>query len=620
MCGIAGVWEHKSSVDTAALKRMGEVLQHRGPDDGGVFIDESCGLGLAHRRLSIIDLSAGGHQPMERRDFVVTYNGEIYNFRDIRRELETRGVRFTSDSDTEVLIEAFVAWGDAAVHKFRGMFAFAIWNKRIQVLTLCRDRAGVKPLYYYSDGRRFAFASELKALCTHPSVRRELDADGLALFLAFGYIPSPHSIFKNISKLEPGHILTIGPGGIMEKKKYWDVADAARMGKEGEIQEEHLATQKTESILEEAFKLRMVSDVPVGVFLSGGIDSSLVTALLAKDATQALRTFTIGFEDDRYDEAKFAKKVARHLGTEHHELYLTAARAAEIASRLPDLFDEPFAAGSAIPTFFVSEFARGSVTVALSADGGDELFSGYGRKYPLSAEAFRRYAALPPVAGYIGKALKPLFSHSLRIQLLAARSNAAETYALLNKNVYSEAEIRRLTRGTTHARHLDVYRTQFEDFAGLDPMTQFQLFDVKTNLADNILTKVDRASMAVSLESREPFLDLRIMEHAFSLPDALKRKNGEDKYLLKQILYTYVPRELVDRPKHGFSMPLRDMLAKAPRDLVGEYLDESRIRREGILDAEAVQYEKSAFREGGGTPARLWRLLTFQMWKDRWLS
>lgn len=623
MCGIVGIWDYRGKVTESLLGEMRDTLEHRGPDDSGLFFDQGQHLGLGHRRLSIIDLSSAGHQPMERGDFVLTYNGEIYNFLEIKKELERQGVRFESNSDTEVLIQSFARWGEDSVHRFRGMFAFAIWDKQNKKLTLCRDRAGVKPLYYYFDGDKFIFASGIKAIMKHPGVRKELNFDALAIFLQSGYIPSPLSIFKKIYKLEPGHFLVVNKEGIMEKRKYWDIADFVRKKVIFDQNEEDIVNE-TEDILEEAFKLRMVSDVPVGVFLSGGIDSSLVAALLKKNSNHVISTFTIGFEEDRFDEAKDARKIAQHLGTDHHELYLTQDKALDIISRLPEFYDEPFGGASAIPTFLVSEFARGKVKVALSADGGDELFAGYGQKYPMIAGMYEKYSNLPDILGFmarivVGVATPTLTERFTRLQLLACKNNLADTYSILSRRAFFDTEIFRLIKPEVSKDYAGPYKTYFEEMNDLKPITQVQLFDFKVNLADNILTKVDRASMAVGLESREPFLDPLVMQHAASLPMSLKRKNDEDKYLLKKILYKYVPKELMDRPKHGFSMPIEKLLRNGSRNLIEEYLNEKRISKEGILNQERVAIEKAMFLSGEKGATGVWRLVVFQMWRERWL-
>lgn len=619
MCGIAGAWEFRGKTDTHALERMRDGLMHRGPDDQGIFVDPRGQLGLSHCRLSIIDLSQGGHQPMTVGDLTVSYNGEIYNFAEIKKELERLGAHFASNSDTEVLLRAWERWGPDAVQKFRGMFAFALWDAKKETLTLCRDRAGVKPLYYYHDGERLIFASELQVLARHRSVKKEVDEEAVALYLWLGFIPGARSIFERIYKVEPGHLVEVKAGGPLRHEKYWDIADLALNPREYP-QEEGALLQELEGTLEEAFKLRMVSDVPVGVFLSGGIDSSLVAALLMKNAARPLMTFTVGFDEKEYDEADHARAVARHLGTVHHEIRLTKEKGAEIIDRLPEMFGEPFGGASAIPTFLVSEFARKEVTVALSADGGDELFCGYGTRYPSMAALYEKYRGLPALMGSVARLIPESFAEgSPRLELLQAQGNLGATFAALNKRMFAKREVRALMRGRASANFTDEYYRQFEVLSGLEPAAQLQLFDFKTNFAENILTKVDRASMAVALESREPFLDPEVMRFAAALPTALKCKGGDSKYLLKQILYKHVPQALVDRPKHGFSMPIRQLLQASPVNFVEEYLGDGALKKESILDPQRMREERKKFLAGRAKPHRLWRLLMFRMWEERFL-
>lgn len=616
MCGIIGIWDYKDSINEGVLREMRDTLTHRGPDASGLFFDKEYNLALGHRRLSIIDLSSAGHQPMERDGLVVTYNGEIYNFLEIRKELEGLGFHFTSNSDTEVLLLAIKQWGEGAVNKFRGMFAFGLWDKNNEKLILCRDRVGVKPLYYYYDGDRFIFASEIKAIIRHPKVNKELDFDSLAAFLRFQRVPAPMSIFKDIYKLEPGHFLEVDKKGVITKKKYWDIVDFAQEANNAEDYNEGKILEDIESKLEEAFKLRMVSDVPVGVFLSGGIDSSLVAAILQRNANTPISTFTIGFEEDGFNEAEYAKKVANYLGTNHHELYLTSENAKKIISKLPEIYDEPFAGASAIPTFFVSEFARSQVTVALSADGGDELFCGYGQRYPRLEQAYRKCARIPTFVSWLARNL-PFVERFTKGRLLAAGHNLARIYSAIVDDL-SDSDVRRLINKKIDLDYSKSYWKHFDELRGIDITNQFQLFDFKANFPDNILTKVDRASMAVGLESREPFLDPIVMQCAASLPLSLKRKNGIDKYILKKILYKYLPRDLVDRRKHGFSAPIREWLRGDLKYLLDEYLDEDRIKKEGILNSEEVAKEKRRFLAGQTESATVWSLLVFQMWKERW--
>ncbi len=621
MCAILGIWDYKNKIDRGLFGSMRDTMLHRGPDDHGLFVDPKNNVGLAHRRLSIIDLSSGGHQPMEKDGLVVTYNGEIYNFLEIKKELEELGVKFFSRSDTEVLLEAYRFWGEGCVRKFRGMFAFGIYDQHKEELILCRDRAGVKPLYYYFDGSLFIFASEIKSITKHPSVKKEIDFDSLALYIRFGYVPTPATIFKNIYKLEPGHFLKIDNQGRIDKNNYWNIADFVKEEDPARFEEAEVL-KNTENILTEAFNLRMVSDVPVGIFLSGGIDSSLVAALLKKNSQNKLSTFTIGFKEKRFDEAKYAQKIAQHLGTNHHELYLENDKALEIISKLPQIYDEPFSAASAIPTFLVSEFARSKVKVALSADGGDELFYGYGKRYPMIAGMYENYSKLPkflsfPAGAILKKLPNSLLEKSVRARLIIAHRDLAKTYSAISKMVYSDTLARQFVKKNVSEKYTEIHWRNFDKFKNFSPMVQIALFDFLRGFSDNILTKVDRASMAVSLEAREPFLDQKIIEYAVSLPVNLKRKNGEEKYLLKKILYKYVPRDLIDRPKHGFSMPIDELLLNSKRNFVEEYLNDARIKKEGILNDRLVRGEMQKFFTTKSS-AGVWRLVAFQMWKEYW--
>lgn len=623
MCGIVGMWG-KDGIDIDVFKQMQNTLQHRGPDDDGLFLDERANLALGHQRLAIIDTSAGGHQPMVHGNLVATYNGEIYNFQEIRSELERTGVRFTTGSDTEVLLAAFQQWGKASLHRFRGMFAFAIWNKKNRKLTLCRDRAGVKPLYFYHDNGLFIFASEIRGIIKHPHVKKEINPEALAMFLQRGYVPAPASIFKGVYKLEAACILEIDASGNMEKEYYWDIADIFKRGRAREMYDEEVTAKELERVLAGAFNLRMVSDVPVGIFLSGGIDSSLVAALLQRNTEKRINTFTIGFEEDSHNEAHHAKRVADHIGTNHHELYLTADRAKDIIPVLPRIFDEPFGDPSAIPAHLVSKFAREEIKVALSADGGDELFGGY-RRYRRVEKSYEKTAKLDtqlPVRALsrIEKSTwgSSLLDQSFKGRLFRARGDIAATYANF-KNAFTATEINSLLArsmgGTSSIGH---HFTDFADIQGLAIVSQLQIIDFKTYLPDDVLTKVDRASMSVGLESREPFLDPEIMECAGVIPDEFKHKDGKNKYILRKILYKHVPEELVDRPKKGFGVPIGQWLKSDLSYLLDEYLNKDRICREGIFNAAFVDREKREFLSGKRHYKRIWNLLMFQIWQEYW--
>ncbi len=642
MCGIVGSYSFNKKIDKAVLTSMKDALTHRGPDDNGIYIDEENNVGLGHRRLSIFDLSSLGHQPMsnENGSIWITYNGEVYNFKEIREELIERGYSFKSNSDTEVLIKAYEEWGIDCVHKFIGMFALGIWDKREKKLYLLRDRVGVKPLYYYYKDGLFLFGSELKALMKHPEFSKDLNYSVLSLYLRYGYIPAPFTIFNNTYKLRQGHYLSVSNNNVKEIK-YWDIVDyyleEPIKASEDEIAEE------LENLLIDSFKYRLVSDVPVGVFLSGGIDSTTLTALLQKNISTQLKTFTIGFYEDRYDEAKWAKKIANYLGTDHTEYYLSVKEALSIIQNLPEIYDEPFGDDSGIPTYFVSRLARQDVTVALSADGGDELFCGYDR-YRSVTYLNRRFLRLPRyIRNSIIKALSSFSSSTVDSLYSIFKPCIPEIKGYKDKfekwrNILREVNngnildmykfnINRwtpddLTRVMGHQYDLR-FNTYFEDtFLRLrnnDLVTQMMAIDFKTSLVDGILTKVDRATMSVSLEAREPFLDHRLVQYVARIPVNFKYKNGMSKYILRKILYKYVPRELLERPKQGFSIPLAEWLKGELYYLVRDYLNEDKLKREGIFNPGVVSSCVKGFMNGSINVQKIWFLLMFEMWKGKWL-
>jgi len=607
MCRIAGFWDfnfkNSYSIEKTMIS-MRDTLIYGGPDDAGIYMDKNTPLALGHRRLSIIDLSSLGHQPMVFENLVITYNGEIYNFREIRKELEFEGYNFTSNSDTEVILKAFHMWGFKAVNKFRGMFAFAIWDKKEKKLILCRDRIGVKPLYYYYKNKLFTFASELKSFHKHPKFEKKLNLTGLSLFLQYGYIPAPYTIFENTFKLKPGYFM------IIEKEKfkefpYWKIDDFFLKGMEnkdrGLRKTEEELTQELESILTESFKLRLVSDVPVGMFLSGGIDSSTVCALLAKEGIN-LKTFTIGFYEKDYNEAGYAKKIANYLGTDHTELYCTPKEAFEIIPRLPEIYDEPFGDSSAIPTFLVSKLARSQVKVSLSADGGDEQFCGYSR-YWLISDKIYRLSKLPFVGVLSGffDLLNPdlaLKFYNTFKPFLPKYTNFRDKYIKLRNVLKAKEGIDQYNLAINYFLEEDLKKLRINSFKSLKDwlplnklnlMDSMMLLDLKTYLPDDILVKVDRATMAVALEGRDPFLDHKILEWTSQLPIEYKYKNGISKYLLKKVLYKYVAKELVERPKQGFGVPIYEWFKGSLKELYKEYLNEDKIKQEGIFNHNEVK-------------------------------
>ena len=644
MCGITGVWEfkNKNKVSQSLIKNMTDTLHHRGPDDSGIFIDGKNNIGFGHRRLSILDLTAKGHQPMFNDDesLCITYNGEVYNFAEIKKELVDEGCQFKSDSDTEVILKAYQKWGIESIKKFRGMFAFAIWDKNKEKLTLARDRAGVKPLYYYFNGDRFIFTSELKALHKYPGFQKDINFDALAVFLQFGYILAPHTIFKDTYKLKPGHYLEIDNKGKLEEIKYWDIIDYYLAEPNNKSEEE--VENDLEKILIESFNYRMVSDVPVGVFLSGGIDSSLVAAILQSKAKTPIKTFTIGFHEKGYDEAPHAKKIAEYLKTDHHEFYCTSKDALEIITKLPEIYDEPFGDSSGIPTYLVSKFAREEIKVALSADAGDELFCGYSR-YKLLSNYYKTIKKTPRFLLFIFSLVLSLFSPAFIADFYKIFSLFLPKYANVKdkiykfKNVlkYNDSELSVIVRNS-HSHWLESqikqllkkpYKSlktdfsEFEKVKSLDVISQMQAVEFKTYLCDDILTKVDRSTMSVGLEAREPLIDHKIAEYIANVPINLKYKNGESKYILRKILYKYVPRKLLDRPKQGFGIPIDSWLKNDLRGLLEKYLSEKNIREQGIFDEKYIKKNLDDYLLGKSDSAyKFWFLLMFQMWYEKWMK
>jgi asparagine synthase (glutamine-hydrolysing) len=640
MCGIAGYWDTKGAPEhpLEALNRMGAALSHRGPDDSGMFHDAAAGIGLAFRRLSILDLSAEGHQPMLSASgrYVIVFNGEVYNFEEMRAELGPH--QWRGHSDTEVMLEAFERWNiEGAVQRFVGMFAFALWDRQERKLHLVRDRVGIKPLYFGRAGRAFVFASELKAIWQHPDFSDEIDRDALALYMRHNYVPSPHCIFKGMHKLQPGCILTLdSTSAAPQIRHYWSAREAAQVGQQSPLQvNDAEAVEQLHRLLLEAVKLRMISDVPLGAFLSGGVDSSTVVALMQAQSRRPIKTFTIGFREDGYDEAIHAKRVAEHLRTDHTELYLSAKEALDVVPLLPVMFDEPFSDSSQIPTYLVSKLARGAVTVSLSGDGGDELFGGYNR-YGLTKQIWKfikpfpgsvrnlaasMLEAVPP--GRVDAAfrrLRPLLPKSIHhgapgdkvhklAQLLSLDSPRALYYrALSHWQNPSDIVLNSNEPGTVRE-----CIAQMPKNASIE--TVMMLTDLLQYLPDDILTKVDRASMAVSLEARVPLLDHRVVEFAWKLPLGLKIRNGEKKWILRQILYKYIPARYLNRPKMGFGVPLDQWLRGPLRDWAETLLSEHVLVSQGLLDVHSIRTKWREHLSGDRNwQYLLWDVLVFQEW------
>lgn len=623
--------------------RMANALRHRGPDDGGVWVDVEAGLVLSHRRLSIIDLSSQGAQPMCSAcgRFVLIFNGEIYNFRALREELEGLGHGFRGHSDTEVMLAAIVQWGLAnALLRFNGMFALALWDRTERVLHLVRDRLGEKPLYYGWMGDVFLFASELKALRVHPNFRGEINRQAVALLMRYNCIPAPHCIYEKISKLLPATILTVQAGNSSSSKfiEYWSAGKVAERGVAHPLVEtKEEAIEHLDALLRNSVQLRMLADVPVGAFLSGGVDSSTVVALMQAQSSRPVKTFSIGFSEASYSEAQYAKQVARALGTEHLELYIAPKDAIEAIPRLPRLYDEPFSDSSQIPTFLVSQFARGHVAVALTGDGGDELFGGYNR-YFWGSSVWQHIGWIPSVirrqAAYALTAVSSqswdhwfaLFKDVLPAKLIQRRPGdklhklsevlgAESPEAMYRVLVSHWKHPERLVLGATEpSTALSDHRskTPFPDFA-----RWMMYMDLVSYLPDDILVKVDRASMGVGLEARVPFLDHRVVEFAWQVPLSMKIQPGESKWLLRQVLYKHVPKELIERPKWGFGIPLDTWLRGSLRDWVESLISEERLRREGFLNSALVREKWQEHLLGKRNwQYHLWDVLMFQAWLE----
>lgn len=638
MCGIAGIL-NSAGGSREALERgvtaMADSIAYRGPDDHGIWSDPEAGVAIAHRRLSIVDLSPAGHQPMTSADgrFVITYNGEVYNFQELRLELEARGVNFRGHSDTEVMLEAFSAYGVVpTIQRLIGMFALGIWDRKERTLILVRDRLGIKPLYWGKFDGLFLFGSELKALRTFPGWQPRIDRAAVAAFMRLNYVPAPHTIYQGVQKLEPGSILTIPANGEPRIEKYWDAREVARNGLANPLSASDAdLTDQLETLLQDAVRRRMVADVPVGAFLSGGVDSSTVATLMQTANAGPVRTYSIGFDLPGYNEAGYAAAVAKFLGTEHTEMIVTPQQALDVIPKLPDFYDEPFADSSQIPTFLVSQMTRQHVTVALSGDGGDELFAGYNR-YQFASTYWPKLQLLPGPLRHLLSSVLTSFSADQWTWFLAfAFSRNAPSQA--GDKIYKLAAILKLDDEAAMYRHL----VSHWDTAALMPgaakangstwdhalgggfTERMQLADIQTYLPDDILTKVDRASMAVALEARVPLLDHRVVEFSWRLPRSAKLRNGTTKWLLREVLYRHVPRELIDRPKMGFGIPIGEWLRGPLRDWAEALLSEQRLREAGLLDVQEVrQCWRDHLSGRHNRQYQLWNVLMLEAWRERW--
>jgi len=646
MCGIAGVFSPQTERNRADFHALGtemhQCMAHRGPDSADVWQDPDLPLLLAHRRLAILDLSPEGQQPMTSASgrYIIAYNGEIYNYRELQNTLTQHGQVFRGRSDTEVILAAIEQWGlNETLQKLNGMFAIALWDRKSRELHLIRDRMGKKPLYCGWSGTDFVFSSELKAIGNHNQFQPKISQRALSLFMRFGYVTAPYSIYKDIWMLRPGHRLTISESSLKDQPElshhmqpYWDHLDTLKAARRrSETKPDAVRVEEFEELLGQSVEERMISDVPLGAFLSGGIDSSAVVALMQQRSASPVKTYTIGFHESGFDEAAYAKQVADHLGTDHHELYLKAEDALDVIPSLPQIYDEPFADVSAIPTYLVSKFARESVTVALSGDGGDEMLGGYNR-HITAPQIWQRMKLLPRplrrtlsaiIQSMPGERLDKLMKNhpqfGTRLHKAAAIFGLSSPQDIYMRLLSEWEDIEQLIPGAKEPQIPITAPMQLPgDFTFAEEM---MLKDTLSYLPDDILTKVDRASMAVSLEARAPLLDKRIYEHVWSLPLETKIHGGHGKWLLREVLARHVPRDLFKRPKQGFTMPVGQWLRGPLRDWAEDLLSEDKLNAHGLLNTEMIRSTWEAhLNKRGEVTGKLWNILMFQAWYESWMK
>jgi asparagine synthase (glutamine-hydrolysing) len=646
MCGITGIFlPGRDCHFRDELSKMAVTISNRGPDDHGCWYDEKQGIGFAHRRLSIIDLSKSGQQPMESysKRYVIVFNGEIYNYKELKKDLETESINWRGSSDTEIMLAAIDCWGlPKAVSKFNGMFAFALWDKKKLVLSLCRDRLGIKPLYYARIKNGLLFASEIKAIKACSEYRADINITALGSYLKYHYIPEPDTIFKDTWKLKPGNIiqfssLDIKNNMIRSPEIYWDIQKIAHENQKKTFRgTDKDAIDELDDLLNDSVNKRMISDVPLGAFLSGGIDSSVVVSIMQAQTSQKINTFTIGSHEDGYDEGGYAKKIASYLGTNHTELYIDQKDAINVIPKLSSLYDEPFSDASQIPLFLVSKLAREHVTVSLSGDGGDELFGGYNRHF-LIPRIWKKIGKINPgprklIAGFL-QSLSPVKLNDLfykinkLIPLIKKIDRAgdkihkfSEILHLENPEAIYESlcsnwkNPEKILNGCEHGIDSKTIRPDIQSF---DISHRTMFWDLTTYLPGDILTKLDRATMGVSLEGRVPILDHRIVEFAWSLPLKMKIRNNRGKWVLRQVLDRYLPREFVDRPKSGFDIPMDTWLRRDLRDWVETLLNRKRLEAEGFFNADIIRTVWKEHLSGKTNQQyQLWNILMFQSWLE----